>query len=576
MALRVRVLKKVSIFNTMKLVSLLQRPFCLSLCLNLAFLLLCLGIGGVHFGSMDDYFMSAIVTGAYGGEFDPHTLFVNGVYAYFLKPFYALFPGVNWYFIFELVAVFASFAVFTYFMLRQIEGRLGIVLSVFLLACLTPDFYLELSFTQCATAATAAGILLLYFGNSEHRWQYLLIAIPFLVAGIVFRKEGFLLGIPFAVALLAWHFWKTRKVWMATLAVLAFAAGAYFALQSFNRGLFNDNRECAYYLAYQGPRSLLGDGAFYDSEAIYDELEERGLHGQDFRVLERWVFYDTEAFSLDSLKPIVDVVYRNRYELNKAKMPVALLYAVANSFLHTNAWCWVVLCLLLFFATPKRAGWYAWGSLALISLCLTYLLMQNRVVYHVESGIWLYAVICAIPFVRLKGDEFGVNARKLLCLLMAMAALSFVFALSTQRNEETDHLLFGSPKMPAEWREFLQYAGERPNDVFLLHFNPYKALAIYKDPAYRAAAPGSWGNIVPIGYWNINLPGMKRELEKRGVTNPLRDIVKGNVYVMSGGAGIKLEYYYKSHYQKEFAIDTVQKFGHYNLLKYRVVEGDHD
>lgn len=563
------------------MVMLLQSPFCRALCLNLAFLLLCLGIGGVHFGSMDDYFMSAIVTGAYGGEFDPHTLFVNGAYAYFLKPFYSLFPSVGWYFIFELVAVFASFTAFAYFALRQIEGRLGIVLSVFLLACLTSDFYLELSFTQCAAVATAAGILFLYFGNSERRWQYLLIAIPFLVAGTLFRREGFLLGIPFAAALLAWNFWKSRKVWVASLAVLAFIAGAYFALQSFNRSLFNDNGEYAYYLAYQGPRSLLGDGAFYDSEAVYDELEERGLHGQDFRVLERWVFYDTEAFSLDSLKPIADVVYRNSYELNRAKMPIALLYAVASSFLHTNAWCWVVLCLLLFFAVPKKASWYAWGSLALISLCLTYLLMQNRVVYHVETGIWLYAIACAAPFMQMRQDGtfekiFGGNGKKLLWLLGMMSALCFVFAMSTQRSEENGRLLFGSRKMPAEWQEFLQYANERPNDVFLLHFDPYKALAAYKNPAYRAAAPGSWGNLVPIGYWNVNLPGMKREFEKRGVTNPLRDMVKDNVYVVDGGSGIKLDYYYKAHYQKEFAIDTVKKFGHYNLLKYKVVEGDHD
>lgn len=553
-----------------------HRPFVAALCLNLVFFVVCLGIGGVHFGSMDDYFMSAVVTGAYGGEFDAHTLFVNGAYAYFLKPFYELFPGVGWYFIFELLSVFASFTVFTYFMLRQVGGKLGMALSVFLLACLVPDYYLELAFTQCSAAATAAGILLFYFGNKERKWRYLVLSLFFVVVGVVFRKEGFLLGVPFTFTLLAWNIWKARKVWVASIVALSFAGVAYYGLQTFNRSLFNDNGEYAYYLAYQGPRALLGDGAFYDSEAAYDELEERGLHGQDFRVLERWVFYDTEALSLDSLKPITDVVYHNRYELNKAKMPLALLYAVANSFLHPNAWCWAVFCLMLFFAVPRKAGWYAWGSLSLISLCLTYLLMRNRVVYHVESGIWLYAVVCAIPFVHLKDDEFGINTRKLLCLLFSMATLCFIFALSTQRNEETDRFLFGSPKVPAEWQEFLQFADSHPDDVFLLHFNPYKALAIYKDPAFRAAAPGSWGNIVPIGYWNINLPGMKRELEKRGVTNPLRDIVKDNVYVVSGGTGVKLEYYYKAHYQKEFAIDTVQKYGHYNLLKYRVLEGDHE
>ena len=72
----------------MKFRDFLQKPFVAALCLNLLFLLLCLGIGGIHVGSLDDYFMSAIVTGAYGGEFDPHILFVNGAYAYFLKPFF--------------------------------------------------------------------------------------------------------------------------------------------------------------------------------------------------------------------------------------------------------------------------------------------------------------------------------------------------------------------------------------------------------------------------------------------------------------------------------------------------------
>lgn len=553
-----------------------DRPFVVALCLNMAFLVVCLGVGGVHFGSMDDYFMSAIVTGAYAGEFDAHTLFVNGAYAYFLRPLYALFPDVGWYFIFELLSVFASFTVFIYFMLRQVRGELGVTLSVFLLACLVPDYYLELAFTQCAAAASAAGILLLYFGNRDRQWRFLVLALLFLIVGIVFRKEGFLLGVPFAFALLVWSSWNTRKVWIVSLLALAFVGGAYYGLQTFNRSLFNDNGEYAYYLAYQGPRALLGDGSFYDSEAIYDELEERGLHGQDFRILERWVFYDTEAFSLDSLKSIVDIAYRNCYELNKIKMPLALLYAIANSFLHPNAWCWVVLCLMLFLIAPRKAGWYAWGSLALISLCLIYLLVQNRVLYHVESGIWLYALICAIPFVRLQGGEFGTNTRKLLCLLLVMSTVCFVFAMSTQRSEENDRLFFGSRKMPAEWQDFLQYAKERPDDVFLLHFEPYKALAAYKDPAYKAAAPGSWGNIVPIGYWNINLPGMKRELEKRGVANPLRDIVKDNVYVVDGGGGIKLDYFYKAHYHKEFAIDTVRKFGYYNLLKYRIVEGDHD
>ena len=152
----------------MKLKNLLQSPLCLALCLNLAFLLVCLAVCGLHRGSLDDYFMSAMITGAYGGEFDPHTLFVNGAYAYFLKPFYAFFPKVGWYFIFELLSAFAAFTVFVYFMLRQVGGKLGIALSVFLLACLAPDFYLQAALPSvrpyrllrrffCSILATANG-----------------------------------------------------------------------------------------------------------------------------------------------------------------------------------------------------------------------------------------------------------------------------------------------------------------------------------------------------------------------------------------------------------------------------------
>ena len=152
----------------------LQEPFLQSICLNLVFLLLCLGVGGIHFGSLDDYFMSTIITGAYGGEFDPHMLFVNGAFAYFLKPFYGLFPSAGWYYIFQLLSVFAAFTVFTYFILRQVGGRLGFALSVFVLASLASDLYMNVAFTQCAAAATAAAIILFYFGNNERRRLWLI------------------------------------------------------------------------------------------------------------------------------------------------------------------------------------------------------------------------------------------------------------------------------------------------------------------------------------------------------------------------------------------------------------------
>lgn len=556
----------------MKLKTALQQPFCKALCLNLLFLLLCLGVGGIHVGSLDDYFMSAVITGAYGGEFDPHILFVNGAYAYFLKPFYWLFPNVGWYYIFQLISVFAAFTVFAFFVLRQVGGRLGIALSVFILASLASDLYMNVAFTQCAAAATAAAIVLFYFGNTERHRLWLVAGAIFFVVGIIFRKEGFLLGMPFLVAVLSLSVFETRKLLRTTAAVLVLCVAAYQGLQTFNNNLFKNN-EYTYYRDYQWSRAMFGDGAYYDDDSVIDELDEQQMQSRDYRYLRNWIFYDTEVFSLDSLKSFVNVVNRNRYEVNPVKMPAALFLVLANSFFKTNAWCWIALCFVLFFFVPKRANWYVWCSLALICLCLGYLLYVNRVVSHVESGIWLYAVVSAIPMMKLKDFVVDERVGKLPYLIYALSLGALIMAFSSERNVGNDKVLLGTPQMSKDWSNLVHYMESRPEDVFLFYFNDYKYLATCKNPAYKSVKPRSWGNIISLGYWNINLPGMKKEMAERGVDNPIRDLVKDNVYIVESDTLWKFDRYYQVHYHQKVSRDTVASFGDMQLIKYRLDGG---
>ncbi len=136
-------------------------------------------------------------------------------------------------------------------------------------------------------------------------------------------------------------------------------------------------------------------------------------------------------------------------------------------------------------------------------------------------------------------------------------------------KENRNRAVFAVPDMSNDWREFLEYANENVNNAYLLSFYQYKDLGFVKNVPYEAAKPGSWQNIIPIGYWNINLPGMKRELEKRGVENPLRDIVNNNVYTIETGNAPSYQLFYKIHYHKNLTVDTVQTFGNLMVLKYR-------
>ena len=552
-----------------------KSPLFLALCLNLFFLFLYLAFGQVRHGSLDDYFMSSVLTGAYGGEYDVHMYFVNSAYGYFLKPFYWLFPKVGWYFIFELVGTFAAFTVYSFFLIRKLGDKWGGLLSALLLASLTPDFYFQISFTQCATTYTAAGLLLFYFGASESKKRFLALGGVFLVAGSVMRHEGFLLGMPCLVLLLLAQWRMQGCLSKKALIALCLVFAAIYGLRAHDRNLFSEG-DYKYYAAYQPIRAYFGDGAFYDRESTYDELQERGMIGSDFNYLKAWMFYDTDVFYKDSLEPIRAIAQNNLYTPNYRRLPVSFFLAVSKALTRTNGWCWAIFCLLLIISKSKNAALYPWVSLGVVAISIGYLLLVNRLVYHVESGIWLYAIVSAIPF--WDGKIFCEKPifpkwNKILAYCLGLFTVVFtVIGISDQAYLKNDMSLIASIETPNNWRDFLQYAKENPDKVFILSFNNYKELGSRRNPPYVSIGPGDFDNIFSWGYWNIHLPAMKRELAKRGVKNPIRDIVHDNVYVLEGYEPY-LKMFYENHYHKSLRVDTVKVFGDLMLYKYRLPSG---
>jgi len=551
-----------------------KKPFFLALCLNAIFFLLYLAFGRIQHGSLDDYFMSSVLTGAYGGEYDVHMYFVNSAYGYFLKPFYWLFPKVGWYFIFELLGTFAAFTTYTYVLIKKMGLRYGVPLSLLLLASFTPDFYFQLSFTQCATSYTAAGLLLLFLGASEDKKGFLALGGLFLVAGNVMRHGGFLLGMPYLVLLLI-VLWRTKKLFSKKLFItLILVFAAIYGLRMYDRSLFSEG-DYKYYAAYQPVRSYFGDGEFYDRESTYDELEERGMSGPDFYLLKSWMFYDTDVFAIDSLKKIIQVSQNNLYTPNLLRMPVTFFLAVSKALTRCNGWCWAIFCLILMLMRSKKSNLYPWFSLIVIAVSIGYLLLVNRLVYHVESGVWLYAAVCSIVFMSL--DLFWQNAilqkwMRFMPIILCVFAIFFAcFAMTDQFIVKNKKNLIETAHIPVNWQQFLNYAENHVDDVFLLSFSSYKTLGSFKNPPYLAIRRGSWQNIFSWGYWNIHLPSMKQEFLKRGVTNPIKDIVHDNVYLIEDYNTPSLCAFYEDHYHQKIKADTVKVFVDLMLLKYRYV-----
>ena len=142
----------------------IKRALIFSIAINLFFLALCLIFGDLKFGAIDDYFMAARLTGAFGTEYNPHLIFVNAIYGYALLPLYNLFPKIGWYYIGEMTAVFISFTSISYVLLRKCGENWGLILAALFTALFASDFYLVVQFTQCASILSAAGMLQFAYG----------------------------------------------------------------------------------------------------------------------------------------------------------------------------------------------------------------------------------------------------------------------------------------------------------------------------------------------------------------------------------------------------------------------------
>ena len=555
----------------MKLKALLEKDLFIAAVLNLAVLLLSIFVCGVHYSSLDDYFMHSVLTGAYGSEYDVHTYFVNAMYGYLLKPFYVLFPTVGWYSFFETMAVFLSFTAICHVLLRRCGRKLGLALSALVLVCVSPDFYLHVAFTQCAGILTATGIFLFVVGSEERRVRYLVIACLFLAGGVIFRDSMFLLGMPTLAALLFFSLLRARKVWKGTLVALLVVFGTYQGLKEFNTAHFKSDGY-DYYAAYQGVRSYFGDGAFYDGDAFSAELDERGIGSRNFRYLRSWYFYDNNVFHLDSMRHLINIAERYHYEPNYVKMPFAVLRAISDSLLRGSVWCWALVCLALIFFSNRKAWWVPWFSFVLIAIPYTYLLLVNRVVGHVESGIWIFVILFVLFFVDKQDILEKKQTKSFIQIIYLVCLASLVIGATNIAFDKVSRTSSIEAAKQPDWPGFLQYAKEHHDDVFLLPFTRYKEMATRIGNTHEAIAPGSLDNIHSTGYWNMHLPAIEGELKKRGVTNLFRDVKKDNVYVIGDGQAMSFAPFYSDHYHEKLSIDTLRYFGDMPLLKYRLEE----
>ncbi|PWJ63052.1 MULTISPECIES: hypothetical protein [unclassified Fibrobacter] len=577
--------------------------------INIFFLALCLIFGDLKFGAIDDYFMAAVLTGAHGTDYNPHLLFVNALYGYALIPLYKLFPTIGWYYIGEMFSVFLSLTTISYIIIKKMGNQWGTLIATLFVAMFASDYYLVVQFTQCASLLSATGMLVFAnavtqepscqttscrttscrtrfgigslvpepslrkqcFGISYLPFAY---ALFLLLWGSVMRWEAFLMGMPFfciGLLFLIKRCWTNKVPVIITLTIMFTAA---FSLHSWDRNLYN-TPEYKPYMEIQNPRAALGDGSNYNQNAVYEDLEEMGQSAKDYDMLTRWLFYDTETFAKDSMLSIVGVIGQYRDKNQKADIPRQLLNALGHSLKMPMFWSWFIAGLIIL-ATNRKKFPYLWTSLGSIFLLMTMLLAQNRLVYRVEGGFWLYTTILAIPLwapVQFEKANQIFN-RKIVIVILGVIAFANLFTYITNgdsvRDPSTGKTRTLAVDDSTDYSQVLAHIDSNPNTMFLANMRTYMVFSQHKMPPYKAEPFGSYRNIISFGYWTPYLPEITKTLAEYGITNPMKDVVHENVVVINEP---KLGDFLTRHYYSDsIAVDTLRTIGKTEFYKYRLVQ----
>lgn len=554
-----------------------KRFFLISFLINLYFLGLCIAFGDLRFDAVDDIFMSGILSGMYGNGYNVHLTFVNALYGYCLLPLYHLFPKINWYYIGEMASVFISLTIVGYIVINKVGEKWGAILVTAIVALCASEFYLAIQFTKCAAMLSAAGMLAFIYGLEKkadetpiNKWIAPLIAgILLLWWGSWMRWDAFLMGMPFfatALLLLVKKLWNVKLTVIAGLLVLF--AGAY-ASQIFNSKLYQapDYKK---YMEFQGPRALLGDGLFYNQQAVDEDLDEISYSGQTLPMLTRWLFYDTEVFAPDSLRIITDLIAKYKNEMFLQPQLANVLGTLPSSAKCPVFVAWLLLCLTLFAFKSSKSSWI-WLSLLIVCAMIAYLLYLQRLVYRVEVGLWLYAAILTIPFLK---ERFQINKKMSIGIVCVVAIFSlYLFATSGPAV----HHITSNKVVPVhhELADMVDYKGlfafmdsVSDSTVFIMEMNSYMNMARHKSPPYVAEPQGGWEQVISFGYWTPYFPDVERAIHKRGVINPMKDVVLDNVFVVDEPS---LADFLEQHYYDKVKVDTVRNFNGMVVYKYSFV-----
>ena len=475
-----------------------EHPLLLAFLLNLAAFLFRIIFFDVKYEVSDDYFIDAVLSGAFGNGYDPDLLFGNIILGYVLVFFYKLFPVISFYFVLLLALGFVSVTAILFILFKKKINAVTVCMAVVFLCFLTDDLYVVIQFTKVSAAAGIAGGLLILYGLWEadkHNVLYIILGTLLSVVGTMVRFSTIYYFASFLViafinfSVMFFRKQKSITVKRRILAVLknflicVFIIGFFFGMEYLGAWISNQDEGHRDYNQFNPIRVQMTDVNRPDYDEVREGYEKLGLNENDYIMLNSWNFNDRDIYPDQKLREVSKVI-----NSESIKDPVSVKSAFDKLttrcvFFYPAAIALYILT--LFSVLLDRNKFYSLFLLLFSFFFLFWFVYYGRILYRVEWGILFCAVASLITGFNYS-DSGAAAKQKKKVFGKQVSIVSFYLVIFI--------CLLLATKIPRLFKssEFMSYSDEEYKAAFydtMFHSGIYLQDKVPFPTASRKAAP---------------------------------------------------------------------------------------
>ena len=526
--------------------------------ISLLYFILCVFFGNLRYVTSDDAIMNMVAAGAFGSP-SQYLIFNNIVIGYFLKFMYAVIPFVNWYLWLYLSFNLLSIIVICVVITDKLPMHASILLTVLINLLFAYDFYSFIQFTQSSALYGVAGIALIFaqIFNEKKSKILMVIATAIIAMGVGARLAGVCMVAPFAMTVMLFYKGdlknKIKKVAIFFLmpiivTVLMLAANFY---------AYYVNPEWRYFTDWNNIMSEKRDFGNFNFNWNKEEYLEAGFTETDFKLLDMWLWNDTEYFTLDRLKTMKEIGSSTRVDKFKLDGEVFTdsIEKIGETWKHgAYSVSFLVLTIIALVLFKKRYKLFILSQVLFLFAEYYALTCKRRIMWRVECCAWIAVLIFSLMFFVYSGcfdDIFAkIKTDKLkkafgVCAICISAVITIIFGAGKADifiHEKhcsfipEDDWMYGKVKAITEREGFYLTDIDTMYSDLCGARNIFDIDAKYRDYYANVCQFGGWIMPSPIGLYHANL---------YGIANPARALVeRDDVYFIGGGekAGYILVY----------------------------------